>query len=95
MNDTGQDSLALHYVRDKEKREVDFVIVRKNKPLILIACKCGDETPHSSLTYFAEKLKVGRAIQLISHEITPRRFTGKGNFSADIVSASSFLKHLI
>lgn len=95
MNDTGRDSLVLHYIRDKEKREVDFVITRKNIPLILIECKHGDETPHRHLAYFAEKFKIKRALQLVSCEIEPRRFVSKKDVTIDIVSAASFLNQLV
>ncbi|HCU25300.1 MAG TPA: hypothetical protein DF383_09795, partial [Deltaproteobacteria bacterium] len=37
--DSGVGNFELFYVRDKEKREVDFLIVRDKKPWLLAECK--------------------------------------------------------
>lgn len=95
MNDTGRDNLSLHYARDKEKREVDFVITRNKEPLLLIECKLNDESPHSPLAYFAERLKTKRAIQLVSKDIEPRRLISKNGVAIDIMPAASFLSQLV
>ena len=38
-SDTGMGDYALHYIRDKEKREVDFLVVRDNSPWFLVEVK--------------------------------------------------------
>ncbi len=51
LEDMGGDKCALHYLRDKDKREVDFVTIRDGKPEFLIETKLSDpETP--SLEHF-------------------------------------------
>ncbi|MCG8430645.1 MAG: ATP-binding protein, partial [Candidatus Omnitrophica bacterium] len=40
-NDRGLGRFALHYIRDKEQREVDFLITNKNIPLLLVETKLG------------------------------------------------------
>lgn len=62
---TGEGDLKLHYIRDKEKREVDFVIVEKRKPVCLIEAKLTDETCSRHLLYYQEKLDVPVAVQLL------------------------------
>lgn len=61
----GQANVELRYIRDKEKREVDFVLLENNRPVFLIECKYHDEQPADNLKYFQEKLKVPLAIQLV------------------------------
>ena len=55
----------LHYVRDKDGREVDFLTVIDNQIEDLIEVKLSDKVVSSSLKYYTEKLKPKRAIQLV------------------------------
>lgn len=57
----------LHYVRDKDKREVDFATVIDGKLEDLIEVKLSDTDISSSLKYYAKKLKPKRAIQLVGN----------------------------
>lgn len=50
--------IELRYVRDREKREVDFLLVFEKKPWILIEAKAGKPDAFGPLRYFAEKLGV-------------------------------------
>lgn len=65
--DWGHPALDLHYVRDKEKREVDFLITQEGKPWVLIEVKLSRENPSSSLHYFSEKLKVPHVMQVVGN----------------------------
>lgn len=56
----------LCHLRDKEKREVDFVILKDRKVHTLVECKWGDSNLSSSLEYYANKLKPKRAIQIVA-----------------------------
>ncbi len=56
---------GLHYLRDKEKREVDFLITKNRRPIQLIEAKWADTTPSRSLTYYAEKIDIPEAIQVV------------------------------
>jgi hypothetical protein len=61
----GVKDLDLHFLRDKEKREVDFVITERGRPVCLIECKATDTELVPSLVYFQHKLQVPVAIQLV------------------------------
>lgn len=52
LEDTAGERCALHYLRDKEKREVDFLTVRDGKPEWLIETKLAD-TEISPLKHFS------------------------------------------
>lgn len=56
----------LRYVRDKEGREVDFVVVRDGKVEELIEAKFSDVRPAPALLYYAEKLKPEWATQIVA-----------------------------
>lgn len=56
---------SLHYIRDKDGREVDFVTVIDGKVEDLIEVKYSDDQISSSLKYYAKKLKAKRAVQLV------------------------------
>jgi predicted AAA+ superfamily ATPase len=43
--------LELRYFRDSEGREVDFVVVDRQSPILLVECKASDVKPDRSLRY--------------------------------------------
>ncbi|MBP9112754.1 MAG: ATP-binding protein [Polyangiaceae bacterium] len=72
-NDCGEGDFALHFVRDKEKREVDFLIVRDRKPWLLVECKTSDTNLDPSLSYFHERLKPKLSVQLVRNGTGDKR----------------------
>ena len=89
----GEVSAELHYVRDKEKREVDFLVVANRKPALLVECKLADTELSPHLLYFQERLDVPVAVQLLSapgHERELRH----GRRTQRIVSADRWLAAL-
>ncbi len=74
-NDRGLGDFALAYVRDKEHREVDFLITERRRPYLLLETKLSDEQPSAALRYFRDRLRPKHAIQLVRHG-SPRRSDG-------------------
>lgn len=66
LTDTRGIKSDLYYLRDRERREVDFLTVSDNVPELMIEVKSSDDTFSKSLRYFAERLKPVTAIQLVS-----------------------------
>jgi predicted AAA+ superfamily ATPase len=56
----------LRYIRDKEGREVDFVIIKEGRVEELIETKYADENISNHLVYYAERLKPGKATQIVA-----------------------------
>lgn len=56
---------SLHYIRDKEGREVDFVTVVDNKVIDLIEVKKSSTDISTSLKYYSEKLKPENTVLLV------------------------------
>jgi hypothetical protein len=63
--DWGLVPLDLHYVRDRERREVDFLITLDGAPWALIEVKMSDTVPPPALHYFAERLGVPHKILVV------------------------------
>ena len=64
-NNSGQGNFSLHYLRDKDQNEVDFVIIKNNEPWILLEVKKNANTPLSkSLLKFQKQLNAPYAFQL-------------------------------
>jgi predicted AAA+ superfamily ATPase len=57
---------SLHYIRDKDGREVDFLTVIDNKVHELIEVKTTDDVISPSLEYYAKKLQPRHAVQLVA-----------------------------
>ena len=63
-NNLGLGNFQLHFIRNKEKEEIDFLIIHSNKPFLLIECKLNDENISKTLFKFQNQLNIP-AIQLI------------------------------
>lgn len=64
MEDTEGHKMELRYIRDTDKREIDFVVIKDRKPLFAVECKLSDRSPSSHLFYFKERTKIPRFYQV-------------------------------
>jgi uncharacterized protein len=63
--DLGFGDFELRYLRDKQKREVDFLVVRDRKPWFLIEVKLSETSLAPSLAYFQGQTKAPHAFQVV------------------------------
>jgi uncharacterized protein len=63
--DLGLGDFELRYLRDKQKREVDFLVVRNRKPWFLVEAKMADTKLSDSLGYFQQATKAKHAFQVV------------------------------
>lgn len=63
VEDTEGHSMDLRYLRDTDKREVDFVVLKDRKPLFAVECKSGEKAVGTALRYFAERTAIPRFYQ--------------------------------
>ena len=87
--DLGYGEFELYYWRDREKREVDFVLTRERGPVALVECKSADSTPSEGLIHLGKKLPSIPMIQLVE---TPGVDFTKG--LCRVVSAQDYLVNL-
>lgn len=76
--DLAHGEFELRFVRDKEQREVDFLILRDKRPWCLVECKSDDVTKSSSLVYFRTRLEVPHAFQLVTRTGYDREYPADG-----------------
>jgi len=65
IEDTTGSRVSLHYLRDKEKHEVDFLPVVDNRPLCMIEVKASEENFSPSLLRFHRKLEHTKPYQIV------------------------------
>jgi uncharacterized protein len=63
--DLGFGDFELRYLRDKQKREVDFLVVRDRKPWFLVEVKLSETSISPSLTYFQGQTQATHAFQVV------------------------------
>lgn len=63
--DLGLGTFELRYIRDKEKRETDFLVVRDGNPWFLVEVKLSDTRLSSSLDLFQRQTRARHAFQLV------------------------------
>jgi predicted AAA+ superfamily ATPase len=63
--DLAQGEFELRFVRDKEQREVDFLVLRDKRPWMLVECQSNDIQPSVALGHFQQVLRVPAAYQLV------------------------------
>jgi predicted AAA+ superfamily ATPase len=63
--ETGQGTCELRYIRDKEKREVDFLVVRDDQPWFLVEVKQTERTLSPALGHFQRQTKAPHAFQVV------------------------------
>lgn len=63
--DRGLGNFDLHYLRDKEQREVDFLVTRDKKPWFLVEAKLADEGLSPSLAHFQSATGAKHALQAV------------------------------
>ena len=69
LEDSTGHAYALHYVRDREAREVDFVVLKDGAVDALIEAKWADDKPSRSLAYFASILHPRKVMQIVGQPI--------------------------
>ncbi|OLB20239.1 MAG: hypothetical protein AUH15_12080 [Acidobacteriales bacterium 13_2_20CM_55_8] len=63
--DLGFGDFELRYLRDKQKREVDFLVVKDHKPWFLVEVKLSETSLSPSLAHFQAQTKAAHAFQLV------------------------------
>ncbi len=90
--DRGIGTFDLFYLRDKEKREVDFLITRDRKPWLMAECKMSDSSISPHLFSYAKWLNPPLVLQIIKKEGAHETFSLASGEKGFLVSADSFLQ---
>ena len=63
--DLGYGDFSIGYLRDKSRREVDFVVVRDGEPWFLVEVKKSEESLSDALGFFQRRLGAKHAFQVV------------------------------
>jgi len=91
-NDLGLGNFSLHYLRNREKEEVDFLLSNNHKPLLLIEAKLSDDHAAKSLIKFQKILNIP-AVQLVNKSGICK-LVSNNNLKIMIISADHWLSLL-
>ncbi|MBI1884507.1 MAG: ATP-binding protein [Chlamydiae bacterium] len=64
IEDTEGDEMDLQFIRDAQKREIDFVVIKNRKPLFAVECKTGESSLSPHISYFSERSSVPKFYQV-------------------------------
>ena len=91
-NDLGYGRFSLCYLRNKDKEEVDFIIVNNNKPVLLIETKSSDKKISPNLKKFQNILRIP-AVQLVNKDNIFKYHNNDGG-KILVITASRWLSSL-
>jgi predicted AAA+ superfamily ATPase len=80
----------LHYLRDADQREVDFLVTVNRKPWFAVEAKLGDTEPAPALRYYGTRLAIPHLFQVVRD--TDKDFESNG---VRVLPAAKFLAGLV
>jgi predicted AAA+ superfamily ATPase len=64
LEDTEGYRMDLRFLRDTDKREIDFVVLKENKPIFAVECKTGDQSVNPASYYFRKRTSIPKFYQV-------------------------------
>ncbi|MBT3177872.1 MAG: ATP-binding protein [Desulfobacula sp.] len=58
IEDTEGFSMELRFLRDTDKREIDFVVLKEGVPKFAVECKTGEKSINPAIFYFKERTQI-------------------------------------
>lgn len=91
--DSGEGDFDLHYLRDKQQHEIDFLIARDRRPWLAVEAKSSDTTPSPAWRVFLPQVRPALAVQVVATE-GHWRWHDIGTARLLVASASDLLGYL-
>lgn len=91
--DSAQGEFELCYIRDKQKREVDFLVTKNAKPWLLVEVKNQSSTISKELLYYSDLLRPRYAIQVVRSIHKERHSLAHPGI--EVMDARRFLSRLV
>ena len=64
LEDTEGEKMELRFLRDRDKREIDFVVIKNKKPVFAVECKTGEKAVSPHIHYFKERTNIPKFYQV-------------------------------
>ncbi|MCX7121206.1 MAG: ATP-binding protein [Gammaproteobacteria bacterium] len=94
LTDTGVGTFELRYIKNKEKLEIDFLIMRDRKVFLPIEVKVSDTQPSHSWSKFLTQLNCPIGVQLVMQPNIHKIVDHAGQ-KIVVMTAADFLQYLI
>lgn len=94
MTDNGYGKYELHFLKNKEGSEIDFLISENNKALIPVEVKLNDTSPSKNWSTWLNQLVCTRGIQVVKKSNIYAKYIIQ-NKEILVISADMFLNQLI
>lgn len=91
--DTGEGAFELFYLRDKDKHEIDFLIVRDGVPWLPVEVKYNDTKPSENWPRFMGHLHLKRALQVVRSPVW--EVHKSKDYEILVAGAAELLHHII
>jgi predicted AAA+ superfamily ATPase len=62
--DTRGEEMALQFIRNAQGKEIDFVVVKNQKPWFAVECKTDDRQLSKQISYYAERTNIPKFFQV-------------------------------
>ncbi len=82
--------MELRFLRDIDRRELDFVVLRDRNPEFAVECKCGEKNASPACRYFRERTGISRFYQVHLGE----KDYGNAESDTRVLPYSTFCKEL-
>jgi len=69
MEDVHGHKMELRYIRDTDKREVDFIVIKDRKPIFAVESKFSDKSVSPHIYYFQERLNIPKYYQVSFQDV--------------------------
>ena len=64
LEDTEGEKMELRFLRDTDKREIDFVVLKNKKPVFAVECKTGERAVSPHIHYFKHRTDIPKFYQV-------------------------------
>ena len=64
LEDTKGYKMELRFLRDTDKREIDFVVLQNKKPIFAVECKTGEKNLSPHISYFKSRTNIPKFYQV-------------------------------
>ena len=90
LSDSGEAKAKLYYLKNKQKQEIDFLIVKNNKPWIPIEVKLNEESLSPNWGFYLKHLPCKKGIQVIK-KTGVKKIVSINDAEVLVISAEYFL----
>jgi len=91
IEDTQGHAMELRYIRDTDKREINFVVLRDGQAEFAVECKSGERNASSACKYFRERTDIPRFYQV---HLGERNF-GNAETNTRVLPFVAFCRELV